>query len=53
LTERAGQCSVWRCNGREFAWCNMAANTQTEYANQRNIVADTNPGNQKNCIYDG
>ncbi|KAK0672644.1 hypothetical protein QBC41DRAFT_379403 [Cercophora samala] len=51
LTAVAGQCYVGRCRGRDFAWCNISAGTRTEYANQRNVVADTDPGNRKDCIY--
>ncbi|KAK4649306.1 uncharacterized protein QC761_117675 [Podospora bellae-mahoneyi] len=52
LTARGGQCYVGRCNGRDFAWCNIASNTRSEYSNQRNLVADTNPYSGINCVYD-
>ncbi|KAK0745118.1 hypothetical protein B0T21DRAFT_281156, partial [Apiosordaria backusii] len=51
LTAVAGQWYVGRYRGRDFAWCNVSGGTRTEYADQGNVVADTSPGNWKDCIY--
>ncbi|KAK3321978.1 hypothetical protein B0H66DRAFT_619281 [Apodospora peruviana] len=52
LTARSGQCYVSICNRRALAWCNTSGTTRTEYANERNVMADADPLTRNNCTWD-